>query len=328
VGDILERIARKSGVPDLVDRLVSRLSGSDVQSLLLEVSRRRTQQRTPGELLSDYQRNRFTRPGKLDPRIQHRLDQIAFALLPAGFEPIELSPVAPVGASAVVTPLDPRLAIATVRNTEVVSDNTNALALEAALRRKRLLRDDPRSSTQVKLAASHRLVRPQRYGSSGMDSHFRMFALVVAGRDTGSKRFEVETFPDAVGFFVRLLRDGVGRAPETIRVSLTPLDDDHRALVVDGIRPVLENAHPGTPIELDEKRVRGRGYYCGVCFNVYARDDDGREIELADGGCTDWTAQLLSNRKERLLTAGIGSERVAAAFGFDLREGRNPDGKG
>ena len=36
---------------------------------------------------------------------------------------------------------------------------------------------------------------------------------------------------------------------------------------------------------------------------------------LADGGVVDWTQRLLSNAKERLVTSGIGSERVCTAFG-------------
>jgi hypothetical protein len=32
----------------------------------------------------------------------------------------------------------------------------------------------------------------------------------------------------------------------------------------------------------------------------------GQEFDYVDGGFTDWTARLLSNRKERLLTSGIG----------------------
>ena len=33
-----------------------------------------------------------------------------------------------------------------------------------------------------------------------------------------------------------------------------------------------------------------------------------------DGGLTDWTAQLLNNRKERLAISGLGTERLATQF--------------
>jgi hypothetical protein len=37
-------------------------------------------------------------------------------------------------------------------------------------------------------------------------------------------------------------------------------------------------------------------------------------LELVDGGSTDWTQQLLGNRKERLLISGLGLERLAGAL--------------
>ena len=37
---------------------------------------------------------------------------------------------------------------------------------------------------------------------------------------------------------------------------------------------------------------------------------EGHGDHLADGGVVDWTQQLLSNAKERLVISGIGSDRV------------------
>jgi hypothetical protein len=47
---------------------------------------------------------------------------------------------------------------------------------------------------------------------------------------------------------------------------------------------------------------------------MYARDQTGTEYFLVDGGLTDWTQQLLTNRKERLLIIGMGSERFVSIF--------------
>jgi hypothetical protein len=38
-------------------------------------------------------------------------------------------------------------------------------------------------------------------------------------------------------------------------------------------------------------------------------------FEAGDGGFTDWTAQLLGSRKERLLISGYGIDRIALASG-------------
>ena len=48
---------------------------------------------------------------------------------------------------------------------------------------------------------------------------------------------------------------------------------------------------------------------------MYARDKIDTDYFLVDGGFTDWTQQLLSNRKERLLISGMGSERFVSVFG-------------
>ena len=44
------------------------------------------------------------------------------------------------------------------------------------------------------------------------------------------------------------------------------------------------------------------------------RDARGTEHELADGGFTNWTQKLLSDKKERLLISGMGTERIHALF--------------
>ena len=51
-----------------------------------------------------------------------------------------------------------------------------------------------------------------------------------------------------------------------------------------------------------------------MCFQIHARDPSGQDYLLVDGGATDWTQQLLNNRKERLMTSGLGSERLCARF--------------
>ena len=311
---IIERILRTAGVPNLVDLLALRLSGSDLQSLLLEVYRRRAARRSARNLVEDYERNRFARPSSLDPRRLSSLDHAAFAALPAGFEPITLSPVAPLGTSSIVAAVDQNLALATIRNTEVLSDSTNALALECASRRRAVLGEDARSARQVKLAASHRLVRTQQYDDPRLLPHFQMFALVSAGRDEGAHRFEASSLPEHIGFYVELLLRGVGVPESRIRVSITPLSEAFHQIVGAIWLPDLAARFPGVRVELDSARTQGRGYYENACFKLHAQPPGGEEIELADGGFTDWTRQLLSNAKERFLISGIGMESVGAFF--------------
>lgn len=319
MSEIAERIAREIGSPDLVERLSSDVAGSDLHSLLLEVYRRRAGARTPADLIADHERNRFAQPSTLDPLLLLEFDRAAFAALPAGFERVALAPVVPLGASSVVATIDQNVTIATIRNTEVLSDPTNVLALECAVRRRALRRAKATAAQRVRLAASHRVARAQKFDGPLQVAHFALFGLVTAGRDGGGHRFETEALAEHVAFHARLLRDGLGLAPERIRSAITPLDDAlHAWLAADGL-DALRAVAGGARVEIDTERPTGRNYYESVCFKFFAVDATGREVELGDGGATPWTRRLLSDRKERLMISGIGSERACTVFGDALR---------
>jgi hypothetical protein len=312
---IVERIVREAEVPELVEVLAARLSAADLQSLLLEVYRRRAQAETPARLMERYATSRFTRPSPLAPGALLELDHLAFGLLPEAFVPLELSPMAPFGATAVVTGTSQDRIVTTVRQGEVAADSTNALALECALRRQALLALDARSGAPVKLAASQRLVRAQALAGPGFSAHFRLFALCSAGRDAGSFAFEIDSLCEQIGFHVRLVDAwrALGAPISGIRVALTPLDDGPaEALLRERVLEPLAAAHPAARFEIDLARTRGRGYYQRACFLLHALDAEGEALELCDGGFTDWTQQLVGSRKERLMISGIGAERLVA----------------
>lgn len=65
---IVERIEREAGVPGLVTVLVERLAPTDLQSLLLEVYRRRSGLRRPADVLAQYDSDRFIRPAAVPVR--------------------------------------------------------------------------------------------------------------------------------------------------------------------------------------------------------------------------------------------------------------------
>jgi hypothetical protein len=313
---IVERIQRQVGDAELVEKLATRLSASDLQSLLIEVYRRRAEAFTPRHLDKQYGRDLFVQPSAASPRALLEFDRLAYSLLPEAFEPIELSPLAPLGSCSVVSPLSQNMAISTIRNTEVCSDSTNVLALECARRRRQLQQSDPRTAERIRLCASQRLVRPQRFDAPGTFQHFRLFCLCSAGRDEGSFRFETDALTEQVDFYLRLFEESrrSGYWIEDLRVSLTawePLRLD--TLRVDVVVP-LNGAHPQAGIGFDQARRGGSSYYDGVGFQIHGRDREGHDFLLVDGGFTTWTQQLLSNRKERLLISGLGTERLAACF--------------
>ncbi len=311
---ILDRIEAAAGVPDLAAILVERLTPTDLQSLLLEVYRQRASRRTPAELLESYRNDRFVRPARLSPSRQLAWEGTAWSNLPAEFEPMTLSPLAPLGACSVVAPIDQNWAVATARNTEVVSDPTNVLALECALRRKDLLKSSPKSVQTVHLAASQRLVRAQRYQDPESRVHFSAFVLCSAGRDRGNLGFELEALGLQIGFYLRALRIFLGTGVP-LQVAFTDfMPEDHRIRLEEDLLEQLRGAAPDVKCGFDPQRTQGRGYYQGLCYHILAQHPDGVWLELADGGVVDWTQRLLSDAKERMVISGIGSERVCTAF--------------
>lgn len=160
---IVERIEQEAGLPGLAAILAERLTPTDLQSLLLEVYRLRSSQLPPSAIMTNYETNRFVRPSAVSAIQFLKWEQVALSQLPQEFEALVLSPVCPLGTNSVVAAIDQNWAVATVRNTEVVSDSTNVLALECAVRRRELLRSNPRSTEPVHLATSHRLLRAQHF---------------------------------------------------------------------------------------------------------------------------------------------------------------------
>ncbi|MBW4623765.1 MAG: GNAT family N-acetyltransferase [Cyanosarcina radialis HA8281-LM2] len=309
---LIKRILTQAQVPDLLAVLADRLSQSDLQSLLLEVYRSRSQSLTPQHLLQQYEQNRLVQPAAVSPKQLLEFDRLAYSVLPPSFEPLELSPVCPLGTNSIVTPLDQNQTVTTIRNSEVCSDSTNVLALECARRRRDRKR---RAEGDTKLCASHRLLRPQAPDLPGTFPHFRIFSLVTAGRDRGSYRFEIAALTEHLEFYLRLLQlaQQSGFPLAAIRIQLTIFDEIRsetlKTEVLDKLSPQYAAVELGCTLQRQE-----RSYYTGVRFGIYAKDRTDTEYFLADGGFTDWTQQLLSDRKERLLISGLGSERFISCF--------------
>jgi hypothetical protein len=315
---LLQRIERAAGVRDLVDVLADRLPATDLQSLLLEVFRRRTERLSAARVLAQYERSRFVAPSPVPPATMAAFDQVAFGVLgELGYTALELSPVGPLGMVTAVATVDQNNVLTTNRTGEVVADSTNSLALECALRRRALLRAQPRDRTRIQLCASHRLVRAQRFEAPGQRSHFRLLALTTAGRDEGSFRFETRSLLDELTALLHVLAQSsrVGLVLSGVRVTVTELAAGQpRPALRESVLSPLAERFPDVAVSFDDEREGGRGYYAGACFHIHAVTPAGRTLLVADGGFTTWTAQLLGNAKERLLISSLGTERLCGEF--------------
>jgi hypothetical protein len=300
-GRILDRVVRTLGSgTDVVERLAG-LPASDLRALLLEVAARRAAARRPADVLRRYEHEVSFTSASVDAAAYRRLEGWAFEALPDGFVEIVLAPHAPLGTSSVLADLSQDRALSTIADSEVVSDSTNVLALEAARRRR-----DPtlrRRMAPVRLATSHRLLRPRDA------AHFGLIGLCTADRDRGSFEMQVRALHEHIDWHLRVItRHAPGMSLE---VLLTDLSGGARRAPLDSelLQP-MRGTWSAVEWSFDDERQAGRQYYDEACFAIDAVHADGSRANLSDGGLTDWTARLLADGKERLLISGVGSERL------------------
>ncbi|MET8834850.1 hypothetical protein ABZV78_13180 [Micromonospora sp. NPDC004540] len=271
------------------------LPAADLRTLLLAVARDRAAAARPADVVRRWREDRFVRPSGIDPRTLSRLEGRIWELLPADVARLELSPVAPLGTCATVAPVSQNRIVTTMRGTEVLSDPTNALAVEAAVRR--------RQADEVHLAAAHRVLRAQDFGP-GAAAHFRLFTLVSSARDSGSGRTEARLLARHLTFWRTVLAELAGSAAPALHVTV--LDDAVLAdRLADTVRPALTG--DVVPLRDEPERERGRGYYRGVALRLTLADG---AREVGDGGLTDWTARLTGDAKERCLVSCLATERL------------------
>src|SRR4051812_16706269 len=98
---IAHKILQRIGRPELLDLLDNEISGSELNTLLLELFNRKVSQITAPQLLNQYQLNRFVKPADLPVLALKRMELDLFMHFEKFlFQPVELSPVAALGACA------------------------------------------------------------------------------------------------------------------------------------------------------------------------------------------------------------------------------------
>jgi hypothetical protein len=294
----LDRVAGEIGGMGVLERL-AQLSGSDFASAMMEVARRRAARETPASVLRRYQRDRFVQPGRTHWRSVRQAEEVLLRCLPPEAEIVTLAPLVPLGTHSVLAAVSQNKIVTAVRACEVAADPTNALALEAAVRRA-----GPAGGS-VTLAAVQRVTRAQRF-PDGWQAHFSLLAMVTAGREDGNRFGQA-----ALTAHLRFAIAGVQAAGLPAAVALTPLSAAGEQAMA---AVAAELAPEPADITIDRDRETGRGYYRDLCFKVNALVD-GQPAEIGDGGFTDWTAKLLASAKERLLISGYGLDRLAALIG-------------
>lgn len=293
-------IVEKLGA-EAFERLARELSGSELQSVLLELMQRRAQARSPARVLEQFERDGFCRPAPVDQRVLVEVERELLAAA-APFEAIELSPLTPLASCAAVALTDQHRVVSALRQTEVVSDPTNVLALECALR----LRAD--AARPAHFATSQRVVRAQPVPKlPGYAQHFRIFVLASGGVEAKDHGFTAQTLVLHIETMLAALQrlERVGYRFGSRRVEI--LATKSRAAVADRIAESC-----GAPAS--RKTLEHAYYSGGLRYQLWVTTPDGSELPLVDGGAFDWLAKLTSNRRAVFVASGAGAQLIPLRF--------------
>jgi hypothetical protein len=288
---VLKRIGRQTGVDDLAERLARNLNSADLQSLWLEVTRRRAAALKPAQILRTYQESRFVAPAAFAQDRFVGLELELLRRLPPGVPALQLSPLSPLGTCSGLATVHQHKVVGTNRGHEVCADPTNGLALEAALRRRQ-------GQSRVDLATAQRVVRAQSLPPGpGYYAHFGLFALTSAAR--WSEEFARHCLQQHWGYLATTLGDLFPHHAVSVRWTDLSVNGSLGKLAaqVGQDLPCEVVPHP--------QRSTGRGYYVSLCYKVWLGDQ-----EVGDGGFTDWTQQLLGSRRESYFITGLGLDRL------------------
>ncbi len=298
--DIGDHIISKLDLQDIVKVLSDELSGSELNTVLLDVFNKRVQQETPSSLLSKYEGNKLVKPALLEDVLEYKENELRCYKLIAGrgFEPIELSPVAQLGTSSVMATVDQKKVLTALRGTEVQADPTNAIALHyASLRKKGKL-----DSKTYNYSNISRVIRTQVFDNPNFTPHFIVLALISCGRDTGSFNFEKEELLKHLTTSYEICKSyGV----EQVWYEIIPCKgyDSQSSLITETVSYIREKNSNIKVLVVEPQH--DNNYYHGFRIKQQIKISNST-IEIADGGLLDWTQQLLTNKKERMMTFGLG----------------------
>lgn len=300
-GKIGKIIEQRTGNNELISLLAEKLSGADLNSLLLEVFSRRAQQLTPPGLLKQYAANRFVQPAETDfIHLMERSLSTCKCLLGHGFKPLQVSPLSQLGTCSVVATVDQDKAISGLRNCEVLSDATNALALYISSVKKK---QKQQAGEHMKYCTVQRHVRAQLFQIKGFSPHFTIGCLVSSGMDTGSFAFEKKAAGEHFSALNDVLTTVFNTGPVRFRLQKREGYGEH---FIPALLDHLNHTLPELEVTIDET-PGANNYYKGLQFKAVITLQQ-RDFEIADGGLVDWTQQLLNNKKERFFISGFGLE--------------------
>lgn len=302
---IVTKILERIGQPELMRILTEDLTGTELNTVLLDVFAFASSKLSPPQLLNRYQSNRFVKPSDLPVIELKRMEVEVLDLFNRfGFEPIELSPVSVLGSCSVVATADQDKVLTALRGTEVLADATNSIALHICDLKER----NKNSSDQpgvISFSTVQRHLRTQQIAVKGFTPHFKIGCLVTAGTDRGSFLFEKESLSQHILALKELYLNFYKVDAIRFRFLCRKNGYDSSERLAEEVKKFVVTKHPDVAIDVITKPDKEIDYYKGIQYKVDIQMN-GKTYEIGDGGFVDWTQQLLQNKKERMLSTGIG----------------------
>lgn len=306
MSSIIQKVLDRTGHPELL-RVLRDLSGSELNSLLLELFHEKTKTISAPRLLRNYQLNRFVKPAELPvlPLKETEYDLLKI-FKASSFEPIELSPVTALGSCSVVAPANQSKILSALRGTEVLADGTNAMALHISDLKKRSCWVPKFPSDKMRLATIQRHVRTQPITGKGFTPHFKIGCFATSGMDTGNLMFERESMLEHVQLMKRIFENYYKVERMSLRLLCRTGYPDSFQLAK-AVENYLSANISNIRLDIVDRPEPHTAYYRGLQYKVDIQWKQ-QTFEIGDGGFVDWTQQLLQNKKERFLISGFGFE--------------------
>lgn len=266
--------------------------------MLLEVFERRVMQETPSSLLGKYTKNKLVKPAQLD-FLKFKEEELECCKIVANssFELIELSPVAQLGTSSIMATVNQKKVLTALRNTEVQSDPTNSIALHYAS----LKKNNELSEKTYNFSNVSRVIRTQVFSNPNFTPHFPILSLISCGMDTGSFEFEKTEIYKHFAITQDVCKSVFGFNNLFFEIIPCKEYDSNSPLISNSLSHIKNSGFDVRIAESDSQN----NYYYGMRIKTKIIAD-GVEYEIGDGGLLDWTQKLLANKKERMLTMGLG----------------------
>ena len=307
-----ERLEGDPRRKELFGLITDELNNSDLQSMLIEAFRFRSSKSSPSRVLREYRDSRFYPASEIPQAVYQQFDLLAFSLLPGDFHSLDLSPVTPLGTCTSMSNLSQNLILSTIRNSEVIADPTNTMALQSALLRESALKKDPKSTQTIHCCSSHRVLRTQCFKEEKFSAHFRVFSMVSAGRDSGNFAWEMEQLEKHVRFYLVLCEKL--KLLDKTEVQVSDFTGEFKTSLIEEMFGRLAGTYKEAEFKQVHDRAEARNYYTPLAFRIRFSGPDGATWDIVDGGFTNWTQLLLNSRKERFLSSAIGSELLFRVY--------------